>query len=227
MILESRDNQPLYVRYFAAARDAAACDAEPLAFVPGETMAALRLRLASLHPALVRMLPATRFARGDEFCSDDNVLHAGDEVLVLPPSSGGAPRAELRESPIAYGDAEARLATAGAGGIATFVGVVRRENLGKAVNCLEYSAHPPLAIKEMEAICDEAVARFGLVDAIALHRVGLLQVGDIAVAIAVAAPHRKQAFAACSYVIDELKARVPIWKKETTSDGSVWLGSTP
>jgi len=97
----------------------------------------------------------------------------------------------------------------------------------EVIPLLEYSAHPALALKEMEAICTEAVAQFGLVDVSCLHRTGVLQVGEIAVAIAVAAPHRGEAFAACAYVIDELKKRVPIWKKETTADGASWLGSTP
>lgn len=218
---------PLQIRYFASARDAAGLETEPLPWVPGETVAGLRARLTTLRPALAGILRHARFAIGEEFCTDSEPIAPGVEVLVLPPASGGAPRCALLERPIEPGEAERRVGQDGAGGIATFVGVVRRENLGKDVQLLEYSAHPPLALKEMEAICEEAVHRFGLVDAACLHRTGALRVGEIAVAIATSAPHRREAFEACSYVIDELKKRVPIWKKETTTDGTSWLGSTP
>lgn len=217
----------LQIRYFASARDAAGCELETVPAVPEETVALLRQRLGERHPRLAPILRHARFAIDEAFCDDMEAVPAGREVLVLPPASGGAPRCELLERAIEIGEAERRLVTDGAGGIATFVGVVRRENLGKAVQQLEYSAHGPLAVKEMEAICSEAMTRFGLVDAAILHRIGTLQIGEIAVSIGVAAPHRGEAFAACSWVIDELKRRVPIWKRETTADGASWLGSTP
>jgi molybdopterin synthase catalytic subunit len=109
----------------------------------------------------------------------------------------------------------------------TFAGTVRATNLGQDVEYLEYSAHVPLAIKEMEAIRGEAIARWPLVDALLVHRVGHLQVGETAVVVGVSAPHRSEAFAACAWVIEELKRRVPIWKKEVTADGATWVGSTP
>lgn len=217
----------LTLRYFAAARDQAGCETEAVPCEPGDTVKRLRERVVALHPPMVWLARASRFARDDEFLFDDEVLQPGDEVLMLPPASGGAPRAQLVDRPIETGEAERLLETAGAGGIATFVGVVRHQNLGKEVSFLEYSAYPPLAVKEMERICEEAVARFGLIDARILHRVGHLEIGEVAVAIGVAAPHRKEAFTACAYVIDEVKARVPIWKKEVTADGQEWLGSTP
>ncbi len=221
------DHAPLQISYFASARDAAGTAGEALASAPGETVEQLRSRLGALHPRLAPILRYARFAVADEFARDEDAVPAGAEVLVLPAASGGAPRCGLFETAISRGAAEQRVATGGAGGIVTFDGVVRCENLGKAVQQLEFTAHAALALREMERICDEAIAQFGLIDACCLHRTGVLQVGDVAVSIAVAAPHRDEAFAGCRYVIDELKSRVPIWKKETTADGSSWLGSTP
>jgi molybdopterin synthase catalytic subunit/molybdopterin converting factor small subunit len=217
----------LRIRYFASARDAAGCDAEVVPFVPGESIGALRQRIVALHPGLTRLLPYARFARNDAFAVDGDVLLGGDEVLVLPAASGGSGRAQLVDRPIVPGEAEALLTLDGAGGIATFVGVVRRENRGKSVQSLDFSAYPPLALHELEAICQEAIDQFGLVDARVLHRVGHLTLGEVAVAIGVAAPHRREAFDACSYVIDQLKKRAPIWKKETTDDGAEWIDATP
>ena len=225
----------LHIRWLAAAKDAAGSELDTLAFVPGETAGALRTRLqaSAASERLRRLLGVCRLARAataDQdaaFCLDSDVLQPGDEVLVLPPFSGGAPRAALVQRPIVPGEVEAALATAGAGGIATFVGVVRATNHGRAVQWLEYTAYEPLALQEMEAIATEAHARWPLTDARIVHRLGHLEVGDVAVALGVASPHRKEAFEACAWVIDELKRRVPIWKREVTAGGVEWLGSTP
>jgi molybdopterin synthase catalytic subunit len=215
------------VRYFAAARARAGVDSERLDIPAGTTIGALRTQLAARHPELARLLPICKMGCNDAFADDAQVLQADDDVLVLPPSAGGAPRAQLLETPIALGQAEALCARDGVGGIVTFTGTVRNQNLGKNVVRLEFSAYAPLALKEMEAIAAEALARWPLQDVQVLHRVGVLAVGDIAVQIAVAGAHRSEPFAACRWVIDELKARVPIWKKEVTDDGEEWLGSTP
>lgn len=113
-----------------------------------------------------------------------------------------------------------------AGGFVTFQGRVRDHADGRSVLRLEYEAYEPLAIVEGEALLTEARERFGLVDAAVIHRVGSLVVGDIAVSIQVSAPHRREAFAGCEWIIDQLKIRVPIWKRETYTDGdSGWVGS--
>lgn len=216
----------LRLRHFAAAKELAGVETEALAW-PGGAVADLKLLLQARGGRWQFLAKVARYARDDEFLADGDALRPGDEVLVLPPASGGAPRAMLTEAPILPGAAEQLVDLHGTGGIATFVGAVRHVSQGQSVAHLEYTAHPPLALKEMERICEEAIAQFGLVDARAIHRLGLLQVGEVAVAIACAAPHRVAAFAGCQYVIDQLKARVPIWKRETTTCGAVWVGSTP
>jgi len=115
-----------------------------------------------------------------------------------------------------------------AGGCATFEGRVRNENEGRPVLGLEYEAYPPLAEKEGARIVAEAIARFQLVGAACVHRTGKLALGDLAVWVAATAAHRGDAFAGCRYIIDEVKARVPIWKKEHYADGSTeWINSAP
>ncbi|MBS0663206.1 MAG: ThiF family adenylyltransferase, partial [Verrucomicrobia bacterium] len=118
------------------------------------------------------------------------------------------------------------LAAAGAGGFVTFDGRVRQEHGGRPVVALEYEAAEALAVPEGERLLAEARQRFGLLEAACVHRVGRLAVGESAVWIGVAAPHRREAFEACEWIIDQLKRRVPIWKKEHFADGdSGWVGT--
>ena len=111
-----------------------------------------------------------------------------------------------------------------AGACVTFEGWVRNRNEGQAVQSLEYEAYTLLAETEGEKILAEARARFALVNAAAVHRVGHLQLGDLAVWVGVTAEHRGAAFEACRYIIDEAKARLPIWKKEHYASGATtWI----
>ena len=113
------------------------------------------------------------------------------------------------------------------GGIATFVGTVRNQTKGKPVVRLEFEAYAPMAIKEMEKIDLQAKKKWNC-EAVAIHhRVGILNIKEIAVVIAVATPHRKAAFEACQYCIDTLKETVPIWKKEIFEDGEIWVAAHP
>lgn len=115
-----------------------------------------------------------------------------------------------------------------AGGYVTFDGRVRNHNEGKPVLRLEYEAYDLLAEIEGNRILEEATSMFGLLDAQCVHRTGLLEIGESAVWIGVAASHRGEAFKACEYIIDELKKRVPIWKKEHYAEGpSEWIGVQP
>ena len=111
-----------------------------------------------------------------------------------------------------------------AGGFVSFEGWVRNKNEGKDVTHLEYQAYEALAVKEGEKIIAEALKKFDVVDALVDHRVGDLQIGEIAVVVHVTSIHRGPAFDACEYIIDELKVRVPIWKKEHYTDGNTgWI----
>jgi molybdopterin synthase catalytic subunit len=110
------------------------------------------------------------------------------------------------------------------GGFVTFEGWVRNRNDGQQVLSLEYQAYEALALKEGNRIIGEALTRFPIANALCIHRVGRLEIGDLAVWVAVSAGHRDEAFKACRYVIDEIKHRVPIWKKEYYASGdSGWV----
>lgn len=114
-----------------------------------------------------------------------------------------------------------------AGGVVTFVGRVRDQARGRSVVALEYEAYPEMAQSVFETIAAEAAARFSIKRVAIHHRCGRLVVGEPAVVIAVSAAHRGAAFDACEYVIDQLKARAPIWKKEFGPDGAVWVEEHP
>jgi molybdopterin synthase catalytic subunit len=112
----------------------------------------------------------------------------------------------------------------GAGGTALFVGTTRNENEGRVVARLEYEAYEAMAVEEMRRIGDDIARRWGVVAVAMVHRVGVVPVGQASVAVAVSAAHREEAFAACRYGIDTLKATVPIWKKEHFEGGEHWVG---
>ena len=110
-----------------------------------------------------------------------------------------------------------------AGAVATFVGVVRGDNLGKRVLRLEYEAYAPLAVNSFQRIADEAALEWPSVTLALHHRVGTLQIGEASVVIAAASPHRAEAFAACRYAIERVKQISPVWKREHFEGGDVWL----
>ena len=130
----------------------------------------------------------------------------------------------VRDVPIDANEAIRAVSHPGAGGIATFLGVVRETNEGRRVLRLEYEAYASMAEKELARIASEIVAEADGVRVAALHRVGMLEIGDVAVVCAASAPHREEAFVAARKLIDRIKARVPIWKREHYADGDTqWV----
>jgi molybdopterin synthase catalytic subunit len=109
------------------------------------------------------------------------------------------------------------------GALCLFAGVVRNHNQGRAVLRLEYEAYEEMALKQMHAIGEQTRERFGVTLVRLVHRLGRLEIGETSVAVSAASPHRAEAFDACRFAIDTLKARVPIWKKEFYADGAIWL----
>lgn len=114
-----------------------------------------------------------------------------------------------------------------AGAIDLFLGIVRDNTQTRAVDHLEYEAYGRMAISEMQKIADEAHRRWPMLRYVIIHRTGTLRIGEAAVLIAVATPHRADAFDACRFIIDTIKQTVPIWKKEIFTDGEVWVNATP
>jgi molybdopterin synthase catalytic subunit len=131
---------------------------------------------------------------------------------------------DVRDMPLSVDEVFAAVQHPGAGGIALFVGTVREQDGGREVSDLGYSAHPD-ALAELRAVAEQVVAGHPVLAVAAVHRVGDLGIGDLAVVVAVACPHRGEAFTACRELIDELKSRVPIWKHQTFADGEQeWVG---
>lgn len=130
----------------------------------------------------------------------------------------------LSEEPLSVDRCLAAVAHPGAGGVALFVGAVRDENEGRPVTRLDYEAYETMALAELRRIADEITAALPMTRLALFHRVGSLTVGDLAVVCAASAPHRGEAFRACRMLIDEVKARVPIWKREWGPEGPYWVG---
>ena len=134
------------------------------------------------------------------------------------------PRFTLSETPFDTATLRAQLLDARVGAYASFEGWVRNHNEGRQVDGLRYEAHASLARREGDAILAEAMARYDILDVACVHRIGDLAIGELAVWVGATAAHRDAAFAACRHVIEEVKARVPIWKHERYADGdAAWL----
>lgn len=133
-------------------------------------------------------------------------------------------KADVRDVALSLDEALDHVRRPGAGGLAVFVGVVRDENDGRAVTRLEYSAYVSMAKREMESIAGEIEREMEGTRVCAIHRIGSLSVGEAAIVCAASAAHRAEAFAACRALIDRIKSRVPIWKREIGPDGSSWVG---
>jgi molybdopterin synthase catalytic subunit len=132
---------------------------------------------------------------------------------------------DVRDAPLSVDEVLAAVADPGAGGVTLFVGTVRDQDGGRGVTTLDYSAHPG-AVDALRAVAEKVVADFPVRALAAVHRVGTLAIGDLAVVVAVACPHRGEAFDAARRLIDDLKATVPIWKHQTYDDGTEsWVGT--
>jgi MoaE-MoaD fusion protein len=162
------------------------------------------------------------YAVNREYADRDLELRDGDEVALIPPVSGGAFR--VTDEPLSLDAVVAEVADERAGGVATFTGTVRRQSRGREVTRLEYEAYAEMAEDVMAKIGNDLERRYELCSIAIHHRVGTLGIGEASVVIAVSAPHRQDALAACKDAIDRLKETVPLWKKEVYEGGEEWIG---
>ena len=131
----------------------------------------------------------------------------------------------LTDKPIDVNELLVFVGDPGAGAVTTFIGMTRDNNEGRSIRSLDYEAYPGMAEQEMAKLGDEAAGKWEITRMAIVHRLGNVPIGEASVVIAASAPHRDDAFKACRYAIDELKKRVPIWKKEIYEGGEIWIGS--
>jgi molybdopterin synthase catalytic subunit len=166
--------------------------------------------------------PGLLYAVNREYADRDRELADGDEVALIPPVSGGAFR--VSDQPLSLEAVAAEVADERAGAVATFTGTVRRQSRGREVTRLEYEAYAEMAEEMMARLARELEQRYELCAVAIHHRVGVLGIGEASVVVAVSAPHRQDALAACKDAIDTLKQTIPLWKKEVYEGGEEWLG---
>jgi molybdopterin synthase catalytic subunit len=216
------------VLFFAYLRDITKLPELQLEVPAGSTVRDVWTELARRWPDLEHQLVRIPIVLDGRVVDADAAVTEGAEIVWLPPVGGGAPlglvvRAELTRAPLDLARLVSEVSDPSCGGIASFLGTVRASDDGRAVVALEYDAYDRLAATQLRAVADEALGRWPEARIALQHRAGRLVVGEVSVAIAVACPHRAEAFACCRFVIDRVKEAVPIWKREETSQGARWL----
>jgi molybdopterin synthase catalytic subunit len=181
-------------------------------------------RIADIWPALDlgEEPEGLLYALNKEYADRDQLVTDGDEVALIPPVSGGAFR--LSGEPLSLDAVVDEVRSDQAGAIATFIGTTRLQSRGRTVLHLDYEAYEEMAEQVMARIAAELKGRYDLCEIAVHHRTGRVEIGEASVVIAVSAPHRQDALAACKDAIDTLKEQVPLWKKEFYEGGEGWIG---
>jgi molybdopterin synthase catalytic subunit len=205
------------VRLFAGLRERAGSASRTLELPEGATVADVwaPLELGDEPSGLL-------YAVNKEYAAASATLADGDEVAVIPPVSGGDFR--LSAEPLSLDAVVREVQRDEAGAIATFIGTTRNRSRGRAVRFLDYEAYEGMAEATMAELAAELKQRYRLLEVAIHHRVGRVDIGEASVMIAVSAPHRSDALAACKDAIDTLKQTVPLWKKEVYEGGEEWVG---
>lgn len=219
------------VKMFASHRERTGQPEVHLEVPDGSSVEQVFDELVRQYPALGETASFTTFARNRKVVNRSEPLRDQDELALLQPMSGGASSAETRieilDRLLSVDACIDAVSAPDCGGVAVFLGVVRDNSEGHTTDHLSYDAYPEMAGDVIDTICAEAEERWPVRKIAVQHRTGQLEIGEVSVIVAVSTPHRAEAFEACRYVIDELKSRAPIWKKEFGPDGSTWVGTPP
>jgi molybdopterin synthase catalytic subunit len=214
------------LRFFASLREAVGQKEMHLDLDDGTTVDGLKTRLAASYPRLGELLPRVVCAIDDEYVSGDERLHNGSQVALIPPVSGGAEPGLywVTYEPLDAQKLAGLVRTDADGAVTLFYGVVRNHSEGRDVERLEYEAHESMAARQLEEVANETRRRFPAVTQVgAWHRIGVLELGEASLLVAVSSPHRKESFEACHWCVDRIKEVVPVWKKEHWAGGSAWV----
>jgi MoaE-MoaD fusion protein len=228
------------VLYLGMLREFAGCEREVVQLRDEASLAELYADLQLRLPRLKDFRGAIALAVNYEYATGSTVLQDNDEVALIPPVSGGSEdesartklpltsqHASLVSDPIDAAAIQSRIKRPEDGAVATFDGIVRNNSRGRKTLYLDYTGYELMALRKMEQLAIDALARFAVRDVRIVHRLGRLQIGETSVYIAVSSAHRAAAFEACRWLIDTLKTTVPIWKKEHFEDGAVWADGEP
>jgi len=212
------------ILYFAVLRERRGVSEETLELPEGGDVAMALAMIAKQHPPVAPLLPRAQVAVNQRIVAATAPLGDGDELALIPPVSGGATnRIAVRDVPLSLDEVIAVVLSGERGGLVTFSGLVRRNGRIPDVVRLEYEAYRSMAERVLAEIADEIERELAGSRIAIHHRVGSLAVGEAAVVVAAAAPHRAEAFTACRAAIDRLKSRAPIWKKEIGASGAAWI----
>ncbi|PYV56659.1 MAG: molybdopterin synthase [Acidobacteria bacterium] len=215
------------VLFFGVLKDIVSRSAETLDLPEGAVAADVVKHYERFVSAKNGILSSVAISINQEYSNPNTTLHAGDEIALLPPVSGGSHRALITRERIDPNALVAEIKHPEDGASVVFEGVVRNHSRGRRTLFLEYEAYEPMALKELESLIAEAIGRFQIRDAAVVHRLGRLEIGETSVLVVVTSAHRDAAFDACRWIIDTLKKMVPIWKKEYFEDGAVWADGEP
>lgn len=235
---EQRQEQiKVHVLFFGAARDAVGGgNTLELSLDPAATVATAFGQLANQFSGLERFERSLLFAVNEEYATKDTRLRDNDELAIFPPVSGGAISKKVKDSTepchdfyeittglLNIGKICRRVVLSECGATVTLDGYAREWTAGRKTKYLFYEAYEPMALAEMEKLGNEARRRFEISHIGIVHRTGRVEIGETSVVISVSAPHRRAAFEACDWAINELKRTVPIWKKEVFDDSEQWV----
>src|SRR5271157_370551 len=231
------------VLYLGMLRDIAGREQEVVSLAEGARLSDLCAELEQRFPKLRRFRNSLALALNQEYSDAAAELHDNDEVALIPPVSGGSTdkdwttetlplpltseHARLVSEPIQTTATLTEIKHPEDGAVAIFDGIVRNHSRGRRTLYLDYTAYEPMALRQMEQLAQQALAKYDVRDVRIVHRLGRLQIGESSVYIAVVAAHRAAAFDACRWLIDTLKKTVPIWKKECFEDGAIWADGEP
>lgn len=215
------------IRLFGVVSERAGLDEEAVDIPAGSTAGDVLRMVGDRYPSTASLLSRVAVAVNLEIASPTVPLSNDDEVALLPPVAGGGDSrilTGLRDRFPSVDEAMAAVAAPSAGGTVVFVGTVRDRSEAGSVERLEYSVYREMAERVLRQIAEEAAEKWPLAGVAILHAVGNLVVGDTTVVVVCSGPHRGEAFDGCRYAIDEVKRRVPIWKKEVGPGGERWVG---